>query len=137
MSATSGVTGSRLRWLIVLLAFLSTSCESPTGPKAGEASINILAVSVPVAGLIVEVDGPGIESVVAASGIAVETLQLVGSTRTLLVSGINATSGTLLRIALADVGDLPTVRVLQAARGASGGYANIPVSSVTLSGPIL
>lgn len=108
-----------------------TSCEPPTQPRRGTSSYSLNATPVLLAGLLVEVTGEGIGTV-SSGGKTIDELESSLARRVVLIRGSLSQGTAVIEVQYNDDRKKPTIRVLQAARDASHGFAAVDPTAVSL-----
>lgn len=122
-------------WVVVATTLLLSSCGGePTAPKLPpeQYRMRVQSTGGAVGALLLAVDGgSGTPVLLAAAPVTASMSDGASASRVLLVGPLGGAD--LLEVRAATPGVPPTVTVLEASAGASGGYAAISPGSVTVT----
>lgn len=121
-----------MRRVVALIALVALGgCTEATEPKADPGTLRVVVDQMPsnVGGILVELEGQGIEAVTAASVEIIPISAHAGGQSYVLIGQVQV-GQTVLTIRSADRRTLPVVRVTQVAGSATVGYQQYPTNSV-------
>lgn len=128
---------SRLRATMVALSLapLLTAGLCPSPPRSGTYDIVVTSADPSARGIVVAVASSELKQVLA-TGPQLTDLDTTSIVQKWMVSGPLTVGETAFMVKVSDQESIPTILVLQAAKGASGGFATLNPASFTFR-PIL
>lgn len=131
----TGVRALNSRWpLAALLAvILLGSCKEVTGPEEDPGLFRVVVDQAPsqLSGVLVEVDGEGLDGLASQAGEIIPLSASAGGYRFILAGSLSV-GQPAFTINSADRRTPPVVRVTQVAGSAQAGYQHLPTSTVVL-----